>query len=239
MACMPALIKSVQTTTPTSSGSCRTLAVHTSTQKTAKQGVFSASRTALTLSTITGIQKRALVEFSAVLRMDALCRTKRGVHAVVHATSCVCVHTRHLSLALSPTFFSFSLSLSLLTAHRTSHTTHHTPHTAHRTTNMHRLPGHWNNSTAASGTSGVYPGFGAPNGAWVDVELSVTRAAAATYSLSIRMGEVSYNYTNTWNATYAGDMPQAIDALGIWFPNSRDYSYVELAAATAIAAEAV
>lgn len=104
---------------------------------------------------------------------------------------------------------------------------------------MHRLPGHWNNSTAASGTSGVYPGFGAPNGAWVDVELSVTRAAAATYSLSIRMGEVSYNYTNTWNATYAGDMPQAIDALGIWFPNSRDYSYVELAAATAIAAEAV
>ena len=65
------------------------------------------------------------------------------------------------------------------------------------------------------------------------MELSVARTAAASYRLSIRMGDVSYNYTDTWNATYAADMPQAVDALGIWFPNSRAYSYVELAAPAA------
>ena len=32
---------------------------------------------------------------------------------------------------------------------------------------------------------------------------------------------------------YAADMPQAVDALGIWFLNSRAYSYVERAAPTA------
>ena len=97
----------------------------------------------------------------------------------------------------------------------------------------HRLPGHYKNATAANGTSGVFPGFGAPNGAWVEMELSVARTAVDTYRLSIRMGDVSYNYTDTWNATYAADMPQGVDAMGIWFPNSRAYSYVELAAAAA------
>jgi hypothetical protein len=68
----------------------------------------------------------------------------------------------------------------------------------------------------------------------VDVELTVLRAGAATYNLAIRIGGVQYNYTDTWNTTYAADMPQAIDAMGIWFPNSRDYSYVELAPATGL-----
>ena len=66
------------------------------------------------------------------------------------------------------------------------------------------------------------------------MELSVARTAADTYHLSIRMSDVSYNYTDTWNVTYAADMPQAVDAMGVWFPNSRAYSYVELAAPAAV-----
>ena len=49
--------------------------------------------------------------------------------------------------------------------------------------------------------------------------------------------QVQYNYTDTWNQTFASDMPNAIDAMGIWFPNSRDYSYVELATAPASTSE--
>jgi hypothetical protein len=44
------------------------------------------------------------------------------------------------------------------------------------------------------------------------------------------MGAQSYNYSHTWEKPYLADMPQAIDGMGFWFPNSRSYDFVELAA---------
>jgi hypothetical protein len=89
----------------------------------------------------------------------------------------------------------------------------------------HRLPGHWGDAN-----SGIFPGFAVPNGKWSTLELGIERQASDTYYLTIAMGGQSYNYTHKWDAAYHDDMPQAIDGMGFWFPNSRDYTYVELAA---------
>jgi hypothetical protein len=88
----------------------------------------------------------------------------------------------------------------------------------------HRLPGHW-----GANQSGVFPGFGQPDGQWTTLTMGLKRIATDTYIVSIAMGVQTYSYTHTWDATAHADMPQAIDAMGIWFPNSRDYTYVEMA----------
>ena len=61
------------------------------------------------------------------------------------------------------------------------------------------------------------------------MELTVTRKTVASFEISIAMGAVKYSYLHTWPSSDVGDRPTAIDAMGIWFPNSRSYSYVDLA----------
>eukprot|EP00040_Diaphanoeca_grandis_P040549 m.261893 g.261893 ORF g.261893 m.261893 type:complete len:317 (+) comp43642_c0_seq1:196-1146(+) len=90
----------------------------------------------------------------------------------------------------------------------------------------HRLAGHWGHTP-----SGVFPGFGVPRGQWVNMELVVARYNTTTYNVSITMATVQYDYLHTWPTSDASDMPQSIGALGIWFPNSRAYDYVDLAKA--------
>ena len=63
------------------------------------------------------------------------------------------------------------------------------------------------------------------------MHLVVAWRNATTFNIAVAMGTVRYNYSHTWGLPYVGDMPQAITAVGIWFPNSRDYDYEELAAA--------
>eukprot|EP01047_Picozoa_sp_COSAG01_P060459 COSAG01_NODE_7413_length_3217_cov_10.390314_3_plen_360_part_00 len=88
----------------------------------------------------------------------------------------------------------------------------------------HRLPGHWGKGNQ----SGVFPGFAAPRGVWVDMELTVARKTAASYEISIAMGQAKYSYLHSWTSSDVGDRPTVIDAMGIWFPNSRSYAYVDL-----------
>ena len=88
-----------------------------------------------------------------------------------------------------------------------------------------RLPGHWGQGNQ----SGVFPGFAVPRGVWVDMELTVVRKSAASYEISVAMGQAKYRYLHTWPATDTGDRPTSIDAMGILFPNSRSYAYVDLA----------
>lgn len=90
-----------------------------------------------------------------------------------------------------------------------------------------RLPGHWGKGNQ----SGVFPGFAVPRGVWVDMELTVARKTAASYEISIAMGQAKYKYLHTWPATDTADRPTMVDAMGIWFPNSRSYAYVDLAPA--------
>ena len=91
-----------------------------------------------------------------------------------------------------------------------------------------RLPGHWGKGKQ----SGVFPGFGAPRGEWVNMQLKVVRKATATYHISVAMGSAKYSYEHNWSDANIEDRPTQIDALGIWFPNSRSYSYVDLASPT-------
>ena len=89
-----------------------------------------------------------------------------------------------------------------------------------------RLPGHWGHTP-----SGVFPGFAAPRGQWVAMQLAVARVGRSTYNVSISMGAAKYQYEHTWADADAAYMPQSIGAVGIWFPNSRSYDYVDFAAA--------
>lgn len=91
----------------------------------------------------------------------------------------------------------------------------------------HRLPGHWGDNP-----SGVFPGFGWPRGVWASAEFGVSRTGPLSYTLSIALGTARYTYTHVWTSNSTADMPQQIDAIGIWFPNSRDYTYVDLAPPT-------
>lgn len=86
----------------------------------------------------------------------------------------------------------------------------------------HRLPGHWGDAQ-----SGVFPGFYVPNGVWDYLELGIERTDTRTYQLSIEMHGQRYEYVHTWDASSATAMPQFINAFGIWFPNSRNYDFVE------------
>ena len=45
------------------------------------------------------------------------------------------------------------------------------------------------------------------------------------------MGQAKYKYLHTWPATDTADRPTMVDAMGIWFPNSRSYAYVDMAPA--------
>jgi hypothetical protein len=73
------------------------------------------------------------------------------------------------------------------------------------------------------------PPIGVSTGAWVDMELTVARKTAESFEISIRMGAAKYAYLHAWPSSDVGDRPAAIDAMGIWFPNSRSYAYVDLA----------
>ena len=90
-----------------------------------------------------------------------------------------------------------------------------------------RLPGHWGKGPGTQ--SGVFPGFAVPRGEWVDMELKVSRKTVDTYEISVAMGVAKYSYLHTWAPLDTKDRPTQIDAIGIWFPNSRSYSYVDLA----------
>lgn len=89
-----------------------------------------------------------------------------------------------------------------------------------------RLSGHWPAKDGKS--SGIFPGFAVERGAWADMALGVARVNDTAYNISISMDDVTYSYFHVWSEDYLSDMPQAIDAFGIWFPNSRSYTYVEL-----------
>jgi hypothetical protein len=91
-------------------------------------------------------------------------------------------------------------------------------------TNTHGLSG--------NNPSGVFPGFGVDRGAWVSAEFGVARTGPLSYTLSIALGASRYTYAHVWASNATSDMPQQIDAIGIWFPNSRDYTYVDLAPPT-------
>ena len=90
-----------------------------------------------------------------------------------------------------------------------------------------RLPGHWGHTP-----SGVFPGFGVPRGQWVNMEISVERVNTTTFNVAIAMDTAQYKYQHTWPANVSDDMPELFDAFGIWFPNSRSYSYVDFAPIT-------
>jgi hypothetical protein len=88
----------------------------------------------------------------------------------------------------------------------------------------HRLP------TNALHEKGVFAGFALEHDVWSYLQLEVTRTNETAYTLKIEMNGTSHSYHHVWDKAYKGDMPEYIDAMGIWFPNSRSYSYVELAA---------
>mgnify|MGYP006166293325 FL=1 len=90
----------------------------------------------------------------------------------------------------------------------------------------HRLPGHW--PPGPGSPSGVFPGFAAARGVWTEMALDIAHVNDTAYELTISMGNATYSYLHVWPAAFRKDMPLAIDAFGIWFPNSRSYTYVEL-----------
>jgi hypothetical protein len=76
----------------------------------------------------------------------------------------------------------------------------------------------------------VFSGFEAPLGNWTDLTLEVKRERGRTFKVAVTLAGVHYEHTHTWGSD--ADTPRVIDAIGIWYPNGRAYSVVQLANGT-------
>jgi len=76
---------------------------------------------------------------------------------------------------------------------------------------------------------GVFGGFGVPHDTWVPMILNVSRVGEMAYEVSIEINSVKHSMSHVWDNK--DEMPMSIGAVGIWFPNSRSYDYIELKSA--------
>lgn len=75
----------------------------------------------------------------------------------------------------------------------------------------------------------VYSGFEAPRGLWTTLSLEVEKKSSSEFRLRVQMGKVKYTVKHTWPTDEKAQMPRYVDSIGIWFPNGRDYTTVQMA----------
>ena len=72
--------------------------------------------------------------------------------------------------------------------------------------------------------------FEQPTGVWTTLKFSIKRVSDREADLKMKMGDVEYTFTHKLaSAEEAARFPKQIDCVLIEYPNSRDYTFVEMA----------